>query len=663
MGRTRTLLAACAFVGLTGVAVAHGGMYRGPGSAMGPPAGTPASLPPAAGIPGTGAPGTGASGGDTSHWSLWWQLNHPPYLALKTRVHAGGPGTGMDGWFLGDGQRGQKTTLRPSEAQIRGGVVPALLAVLEKERDNDLVTGTLIALGKIGESADGADGARIEAAFTRFLADASQEVRETAAVSLGILASARSIPTLSHLLWDTSAGRKQVGASEVNYRTRSFAAYGLGLIGARSERETDRQLIVSILRRALEADDTRSRDLEVACLVALGLVPVATIETPLAASGAKTAAPESSRLAQLDFVLARLRDERGEVLARAQCAVTLARLLAGLPEPHLARYRGEIAAELIERLERDKDRPEILQGCVLALGALGTNDGKDPLDARIRRTLEGILKDSEPLARGFALMASAEIGARFGRDLPSQGVDEVRALLVREMAWGKSALQPWAGLAAGVLCFRLHEQGLTHPAQEILRKALAGALEDEKSPESLGAYALGAGLARSTESAPHLMKLLAKELQEDARGQVALALGLLGHQQAVELLHEVVARSKYRPEVLRQASIALGLLGDKEIAVQLAGMLADARSLAAQAAIASALGFIGDQRSVEPLLALLANPLANEKARAFAAVALGNVCDKELLPWNAKIGSGAHYGAAPATLFDPSSGTGILDIL
>lgn len=667
----RSSFFACALSALAGNAFAHGGMYRGPGASV-PPiggGGTPAVLPApgsTGAAPATGGPATNP-GGDLTHWSLWWRLNHAPYLALKTRVHSNGVSTGLEGWFLGDATRrddalGNESTLRPSESQIRGQIVPALLAVLEREGDNDLVTGALIALAKVGEGEGGRDGARIEAALTRFLSDASQEVRETAAVALGILASPRSIPSLANLLWDTPSGRKQMAASEVNYRTRSFAAYGLGLIGARTASEHDRKLIVSMLRRALERDDTRSRDLEVACLLALGLVPLATIETPLTAAGAKAVTPESSRLAQLDFVLALLCDEERENLARAQCPVTLARLLVGLPEPHHSRYRAEVVEDLIARLAKDKDRAELLQSCILGLGALGTNDGKNPLDARIRRTLTDVTKDSDPLARGLALIAAAEVGARLGQDLPSQGVDEMRALLVHELAWGKSTTKPWAGLASGVLCYRLTQQGSMHPAILVLQKALSSALEDERSPEQLGAYALGAGLARSSESAPRLMKLLAKDLQEDARGQVALGLGLLGYAEAIELLREAVGDSKYRPEVLRQGAIALGLLGDKEIATQLASMLKDARSLAAQAAIASALGFIGDRRSVDPLLALLSDQLASEKARAFAAVALGNVADKELLPWNAKIGLGGNYGAAPATLFDPASGTGILDI-
>ena len=162
--------------------------------------------------------------------------------------------------------------------------------------------------------------------------------------------------------------------------------------------------------------------------------------------------------------------------------------------------RGELAADFVERIEREKDRDELLQSCVLALGALGTNDGKNPLDARIRRALAATPKSLEVQARGFALVAAAELAARAGADSPSLGVDEVKELIAHELAWGKSAQQPWAGLAAGILGRRLLEQGATHPAIDVLQRALRLALEDESSPERVGAYALGAGLARSKDS-------------------------------------------------------------------------------------------------------------------------------------------------------------------
>jgi HEAT repeat protein len=603
----------------------------------------------------------GPSSGDLTRWQLWWRGNQAPYVDLKNHVRSAGPASGNEGWFLGDGHKIERNDLAPTVDQVRGKVVPALLAILADERDNDLVTGAMIALAKIGDGGDARTGRDLEAALSAFLDAPSQEVRETAAVSLGILASPRAIPTLAHLLWDTPEAQKRVRAREVDYRTRSFAAYGLGLVGARTTSELERQQIVAILRRAIEEDDTRSRDLEVACLIAIGLVPLATIDSPLATVPVDEQPPESGRLAQLEFLLAILRDERRETLARAQCPVTLVRLLAGLPEPYHARYRAEIAAELFERIE--DDRQDVVQSGIVALGQLGTNDGKDMLDGRIRRVLVNVPRTlSDPQARAFAMIATASVGARYGVEQSGTGIDEAKDFLVDQLAWGKNAVQPWAALGCGVLAWRIRDAGGAHPALDSLERALRAGLDDEGSPEKLGAYALGAGLARSEASVPRLMRLLEKELQDDARGQVALALGLLQHGEASELLRTIVARSKYRPALLRDCSIALGLLGDKDVGTQLVRQLEEARSLAAQSAIVSALGFIGDRRSVEPLLALLGNRLANEKARAFAAVALGNVADKELLPWNSKIGVDLNYRAAPATLSDPLTGTGILDI-
>ena len=648
----------------------HGGTYRAPGATV-PPGGdgglrltAGANAPPVM-SPGSGGPTT--LGPDLTYWGQWWRLNQATFLALKAHVRGAGPGSGSDGWYLGEGQKAQSVSLGPTEEQIHRQVVPALLAVLEEESQNDLLTGAMVALAKIGEGTPegGAlpdEGARIEAAFRRHLADSSQEVRETAALAFGILASPRSIPILAHLLWDTKEGRKDVRASEVDPRTRAFAAYGLGLVGARSESETDRQMIVSILRRALEADRTRTRDLEVACLIALGLVPLETLETPAGRIDAE-APPEASRQAQLAYVLAILRDTEREFLARAQCPVTLARLLADLPEPQRGPWRVEVARELIERFERGRDKNEVLQSCVLALGQIGTNDGKDPIDVRIRQVLAHVsLQTSEPQARAFALVAAGEAGARFGQDQVREGIDDARAFLVDTILNGKNWLQPWAGMAAGVLCRRLRDQGVDHPALDTLRRVLRGALEEERSPDRVGAFALAAGLAGSLDSAPRLMKLLERGIPDETRGQVALGLALLGHREAIEPLRAIVADARFRPELLRLGAMALALLDDKGIGVELAKMLGEARSLASQAAIADALGFVGDRMAIDPLLELLASRTVTERARAFAAVALGNVADKDLLPWNAKLSEGLNYRAAPPTLSDPVGGTGILDI-
>jgi len=61
------------------------------------------------------------------------------------------------------------------------------------------------------------------------------------------------------------------------------------------------------------------------------------------------------------------------------------------------------------------------------------------------------------------------------------------------------------------------------------------------------------------------------------------------------------------------------------------------------------------------LVKLLHNESITPLSRAFAAVALGGVADKEPLPWNSKISVDMNYRAAVETLTNHVSG--ILDIL
>jgi len=647
---------------------AHGAMYAPPPEA--PPGasipglrtlGSPITSGPSTGAPTLAAlpttPG-GASGPDLTSWTVWWRHNQAPFLNVKAHVRSLANVTGSDGWFLGQGQKHQALSLRPTPEQVRERIVPALLRVLAEERDDSLRSGALVALGKIGPDGSGADAERLEAACLRLLGDSSQEVRETAALALGILGHGRAVPYLAHLLWDSKEGRARVGAREVDYRTRAFAAYGLGQIGARAAAEGERAAIVRILVRGLELDDTRAQDVEVACVLALGLVPLAPRGSSGAGDEVASAAAES-REGQVALLRALMDEPKRGRLARAHAATSLARLLAEVPE--LAGLRREVARELVERLERGKDEAEVLQSCVQALGHLATN-ADTAEDARVRRALALVdQRSSEPLARVFALLAMAEAGGRFADGAPL-GVGEARDFLVHELVFGRNAQLPWAMLGCGVLGWHLREDPSHASALEGLQRALRTALADARAPERIGASALACGLAGERGSAKLLLKRLADKLPDETRGQVALGLALLGESAAVEPLRALLVESKYHPELLRACAIALGILGDKDVVPLLADELAGARSLASQAAIASAFGYIGDHRAVEPLLALLESRTATAKARAFAAVALGNVADKEDWPWNAKFALGVNYGAAVPTLSDPLTGSGILDI-
>ena len=678
---------------LQGDAFAHGGQYRGPGDTVPPggggstgggpgtpgPGGPSTPGPGGPGTPGPAAPtgpgaggpvtqgGGGAGGPDLTVWSFWWEFNKEPYLNLKSHVHEGMVSTGSDGFFLGRGQKDQgKDNLRPSEEQIRQKVVPALLNALENESNNDIVTGCLIALAKIGDAASEEGDSQFEAVIKKRLSDKNQEISETAAVALGILANEKSIGILADLLLDTPAGRSAVGSGEVNYRTRAFAAYGLGLIGARTANEERRVDVVRHLMEAMHSDSTKTRDLQVACLVSLGLVPLETIETP---DGAEVAGKNetpilASRIQQLDWLLEYMANEENRYLVRAHAPTALGRLLKGLPEELHAVYKGRIADALLERMSKKaNEKIEVVQSVVLALGLVGDADS-DATDKEIRKALSDVPKDvKDKQAQYFSMIAMAHVGGNQGNGEDTEdGIKEASKYLAERLTKGKGAVPSWAGLAVGVFGRLLRDGEIDSSNASDLTSGLRLALRDEKSNTDIGAYAIGCGILKDLESTSILLDKLQDTNDAEARGYIAVGLGLMNAREAIEPIQKLIDDSKYKPALLQQAAIALGLLGDKELVPKLIDMLADAKGLATQAAISSALGFIGDQRSIDPLVGMLENSDITDSARGFAAVALGIVADKEDFPWNSKIAVDLNYRASTTTLND-MEGTGILNIL
>lgn len=689
-------MAVAAGLGLQNSSAAHGGNYRGPGDTV--PAGggggggggagpsTPAPAGPSTGGPsGPSGPATGGPGGvstggpsgparpttggpaaesgELTSWEFWWGFNKDYYLNLKAALYASGPSTGGDEAFLGGGSKTQaKNTLRPSEQAIREKIVPALKAALEKERANDIVTGALIALAKIGDAKSEEGVSEFEGLIARFLSDSSQEIAETSAVALGILANDASVKRLEHLVRDDEDGRKLVKSNEVPYRTRAFAAYGLGLIGARTNNNQTRQDIAGILIDMLRKPDTSTRDVKVACLIALGLTPIAVENAESGAQGST-----ASRQAQIQWIREYFLDENNNYLVRSHAPTALARLLNKDAKQLPSAMRDEVVKVLLKGIdEHSKEKNEVQQSCVLALGQLGDTD-KDKLDADVRERLMKLTdKCPDPQTKNFCCIALAQIGGRQGPSEENEkGVKEIRNFLGERMSKGATHLRPWAGLSIGVMERAIADAnsvgGMTPSSSQ--KEALRSALSDAKSPNEMGAYAIGTGIARDVDAKKVLIEKLKTAPGDDARGYVAVALGLIGDRDAIKPMSDIVRESKYKPELLKQAAIGLGLLGDKELVGDMCTMLKEAKGLSAQAAIASALGFIGDSRSIDPLVGMLQDKAGlTDSARGFAAVALGIVADKEPLPWNSKISVNLNYRANTTTLTG-ESGTGILDIL
>jgi HEAT repeat protein len=587
-------------------------------------------------------------------WEFWWGFNKDQYLNLKAAIHSG-PITGSDEFFLSQGKgKEARNTLKPSEVAIRTKIVPALKEALEKETNNDIVTGSLVALAKIGDVKTEEGVSEFEGIITKFLADPNQEIAETAAVALGILANDASVKTLESLVHDAPEGRKLVGsATEVKYRTRAFSTYGLGLIGYRTASDSVRQEIAGILIELLKKPEGSTRDVKVAALIALGLVP---IDVDKSESPDSNPSATASRQGQIKFIIKFFEDQNNHYLIRAHAPTALARLLKDCP-PDLEEKVTKLLLDGVGK--HSKERDEVQQSCVLAMGMIADAD-KDKLDVEVRDTLKRLSEEGDQQSKNFTMIALGQIGGRPGEgDANEEGQKDVRSFLLTNLTKGKNHIRPWAGIGIGVMERALLDNSLT--PSTTAKDTLRSALKESVSPDQVGAYAIGAGICKDTEAKDILMKKLGEISDVNARGYVAVGLGLMDAREAIKPIQDIVKESKYKPDLLKQAAIGLGLLGDKELVPDLVQMLREAKGLATQAAIASALGFIGDSRSIDPLVEMLKNADITPSARGFAAVALGIVADKEPLPWNSKISTNINYRANTQTL--TGEGTGILDIL
>ncbi len=678
---------------LTDVSRGHGGTYRGPGNSV-PPGGSGDSVAPGAtgsGGSGSGGATTGGGGASTQPgtkggskasggsslpstaslaagspgmaWEPWWAFNRDPYLNLKAVVHGGELMFGSDDFFLGhaplDAARDRQ---RPTDEVIHRSIVPALLKVLEHETDNDLVTGALVALAKIGNDPAGDESAEISSKLSPFLSSANQEIAETAAIALGILADPQSISTLEDLLLDSARGRELVGGHEVNWRTRAFAAYGLGLIGYRAQGPDVRRSVVHRLTEVLggPALSMATPDVAVGCLIGLGLVPL-PVDPSCVNTDESDPDPTHCRRCQVEWLTDFSRRGDLKTLVRAHTPTILVRLVAGSGlDPAL---KERVATELL-RLARggDKVQRDLRSSAISALGALGDADG-DEIDRRIVTALQEVASTSrEQQSRTLALIALGQVGGRRGgaTGVDSETLTGVRRFLLEKSKTGRSSDRTWTAMALGQLERSALDAGFDGSAE--VAGTLRTALISTRSPAEVGAHAVALGVMRDVESAEEVLKKIEAVSDDKARGYLCVSLGLMNARQSIDSLRELLLASRYRPLLLREVAISLGLLGDRDLVDDLIGQLHRATGLTAQSSIAAALGTIGDARSVDPLLEMLGDREVNVRGRAFAAVALGIVADKEPLPWNSKIAIGVNYRAGTPTLTD-GQGRGVLDIL
>ncbi|MDA1221837.1 MAG: HEAT repeat domain-containing protein [Planctomycetota bacterium] len=688
MSSPKKTLTSCALIlALATVdARAHGGVYRGPGNVVSSPGtgsssgssgssgsgGTGTITPGSAGTttgggntPGTAGPrGAGpviptgvASRGpvgaplddDLTRWTYYWEFRKDSYLGLRAAVHATGTIQFSDTFFMAGGDKEGSDTLLPSEDQLRTEVLPPLHRALESTSQRDITSSCLVALAKLGlEDKYFALLPTLRARLTSH----DQEIRETAALAMGISQRSGAVPDLVALLHDTDRGRRLCERSEVDDRTRSFAGYGLGLIAYGSPSLGVKRIVFEALRDVLDDDSVVGWNVPIAALSGVGLLHLDSQIDP-AVDGLRSEALG---------LLARLHDADvgvGRQLVQAHIATAAAALLADSRE-------ASLRSAWIERLLDDLRGATTAQGstrrlavlgqsAALALGELAAPHEDGAPEAHVSEALLKAFEDGMDFQTSvFALTALGRIG----------GSRNVEALL-EVLASGTKALErPWAALALGIHeHHRLASAGTAGRIDERITKALEAQLDEVKNPETLAALAVALGLSRARDASPKLRVLLDEHRSKDElAGYICLGLALMEDRSSIPAIREIVQQSGRRPQRLIQSAMALGRLGDKSAALALMDQMSGAdQNLAVLSSLAFAVGRIGDRRTIPALVEMVGDTEMVDLARAFAVVAIGGVGDKESEPWSAKIGRLANYRAAVETLFNQASG--ILDIL
>ena len=654
----------------SGISLGHGGQYRGPGDTVPANPGSPGTPGPSApggpstpGPSGPGGPSTpaptgpvtpggagpatpGGGGGpmtpnsmgpDLSSWTFWWGFNREKYLQLKAKIaKSSDVFTGEAEGLLGGGNGG-RDSMRPTAEQIAKDVLPYLKESLEKETNRDIVTGCLIALAKIGQEPQMSMDL-----FKKFLSSNDQEIAETAALSYGILAAPEGVITLRDLFEDKEPGRKLVGKPEIPWRTRTFAAYGLGLTGARTNdpdlRNQIQTWLSDFLKRSGRSD---GKDIRVATVISLGLIP------------------DSDR--KVVQVLEKYFEEnrKREEIICAHVPNAIARILKDAPVDERKTYCDKLVVELAEKAKSSE--ANIRRSMAQALGML--TRAEDPQAKKVFEVLQEKIEKELSKNIQLAYFGMIALGQISGTDDPGNKIEQY--IFEKAMATGGRVMtRSWAALALGVAAFDQVARNKV-PTDEVGKK-LAEQMREIKDPEQRAAYAIGLGLMRHLNSADAIKKCLDDVKDDTFRGYFATGLGLMGDKSAIEKIQSLVKAATRRPEFLREAAISLGLLGDKSILKTLVEVLGEKGSvLAVQAAVATALGYVGDYRAIVPLRDMLQDKdkKMTSESRAFAAVALGIVCDKEEFPWNFKISTDLNYTATTETLNDQGTQTGILNLL
>ena len=548
-------------------------------------------------------------------WQYWWEFNKDRYLDLRSRSVRLSSKGGVAGHLTGRGRRAPPSLfVRPEPDVIRGQVLPLLIRLLDGEKDRDLLDSSMLALAR---SSDEDVAQFVIDAIVPYLAHDDRVVQCAAALSLGVLHSPRALPVLTAVARDTGKGRSLARETgPLNQSVRACAALGLGLVNQPDSVD----VLCTLVRRTSDSDD----DLKACAITALGLMD------------------NASSSQALTFLLELLADRRLDPPIKSHVPTAIGKLCnrLGVLDP-------AVDEALLQAFGSQDTDDRVRQSVAIALGLVGTIPSDDlEQDRVLRALLEYCAQGRNDATREFCLIAVGEIGARDTATPEHPRVHEaLRALFVRQCVEPTVASdRAWAALGAAV-----YGQVQTE-ARPALAEGLFQAWLEEHDPSYKGAFALALGLLDEGERADELFADMTGQQDQELNGFTAIALGFMGYDPASETLRTLCHAKAILATYRMRLATALALMADEGADASLIALLGEGHAVGVNAAAAKALGLIGGVQALTTLQAMAANQHQLELARAFACVAVGMICEKTALPWNARLSADTNFRSLVPTL-------------
>ena len=598
-------------------------------------------------------PGSRPRVDDPASWQIWWHYNRWEYLTIDHDALEATTGAG--GFYLGRGEKTQPSNrLRATRDQVREAVIPALAKALRASDGERFPIDGLQAFAKLRgvEPADPDD--KFLGVAGRFITSNSAAVSEKAVLAMGVHGDPASFLRLHSILHDETAGRAWLGRASIGLRTRVFAAYALGLLGSRHDDADLRLRVHTSLTRALQEDRP---ELQAAAVMSLGLIPLPLDPTELPSAGDDGAA--ITRVEQVLQLLAFFEDPDRSMEARSQVPTALIHLTEGVSDS----LRRRTARAMLDAVEvRSVAPPEVQAAAVIALGRLGRSDLSD-VDLLVRKELERIaFRSHDPrLTRYRAIVSLARVASQPGTgDEPLAGLEITRKLFLRNLGRHRGDSLCWTALGLGILESKAGDR------DEVPDPTCAAALrllvEKARAAEVIGAAALALGMLRDQEAEPLLTKIVQTSGNQEERAYASLALGMIGARHGIPLLRGQLEAAIHQPFPLEQIAISLAMLGDQSTGGRLQELQLEISDPAAQASIASAMGWIKDPRPLDKMAERLLDKSVGDELRAWTAVGIGRICDEDPLPWVGRLSIDVPYEVPLSALIEPEFKTGLLDL-